>query len=1045
MMRPSATSWMLVALAMLLLTPQGVWAQEPPTTPQTVTIPENLQTETWTISGIYYDNSGDDVMEKTIQIGFNGNDVYLQGISAYMKKAWIKGTLSSDGKSITFATNQFLGYYEFGGDLYPFWFATWNQSSSQVENVTVTYDAEAGTITWPDNIILYESSSDTEVDPYGYYKSIVAITRGGMPEAQTPPEGLEANVKEYRLRCRVLNETTQEYKVFELPIYIAWDDNDVWVKGLCEDLSGAWAKGTYSPVTKKVTFTTGQFYGTIDVFNYYFWYYYFAGYDTINAVMADVVMTFDEETGKFTMSSPEQLLTNGAWKVFYSYHVYRDVTFVPTKDGPATPAQPEITNASIQDTTYPSIFINIPTYDVNGEPIHINELYYRFYYEINHEASMLTLSPTEYKELTSEMTEIPYTFSDDWDIYNYRFYLNMDFSTWNRVGIQSVYRGGNEEHTSEIFWYTLKPYVSDVTFNATNNLTIQKHATITVDGVEKTLDENNKLKEIKNDQIVKLKANEGYKLNSAVFGSDNGVMASDYTGNETWYGTRAESRFYWAVQFDPTTLTSNTLAAIRMKIRDANAGEPVTLSIYSDGNMPLSGTLLYSQEINFAEVDTYETHYLDKTVVFDQTKPLWLVLYQHGSYVASVGRNPVNTNAKIWTYIADTDNPQWLSNETYTPLVYAIYSLPIAEDGSPTFTMPLYDTTVSYTLKRDMTVKVAATVGDGTNEQSYPIEHNDDNTYQLQADNLLDEIAVSDTIVPTTPARLVMGDDYTVIVADADGNALLHGGKPITLENFDYAPGTYTLLVCGIGNYSDTIATNVFELYLRIPAEISYAQTFLNKDKGDVFVNTLTNTGDGEVTYTLAGDNIATIDPETGKVTITGRPGVVTVTATVEDSGLYSYETKSVTYVISVGLPLADPPYDYDDKSIGAHKLALLTVINIAKEIDLTNKTDKSANKLKMVIAECEKLLTSKTVTHEELDEARIRLLTAIDNLEDKAPADADADIANGQNQETTTGAKAVEGQSAIENWYTLNGRKLDKKPTKKGVYILNGKMVVIK
>jgi hypothetical protein len=200
------------------------------------------------------------------------------------------------------------------------------------------------------------------------------------------------------------------------------------------------------------------------------------------------------------------------------------------------------------------------------------------------------------------------------------------------------------------------------------------------------------------------------------------------------------------------------------------------------------------------------------------------------------------------------------------------------------------------------------------------------------------------------------------------------------------------------------------------------------------------------VTYTLAGDNIATIDPETGKVTITGRPGVVTVTATVEDSGLYSYETKSVTYVISVGLPLADPPYDYDDKSIGAHKLALLTVINIAKEIDLTNKTDKSANKLRMTIAECEELLTSKTVTHEELDEARIRLLIAIDNLEDKAPADADADIANGQNQETTTGAKAVEnGQLRIENWYTLNGRKLDKKPTKKGVYILNGKKTIVK
>ena len=28
--------------------------------------------------------------------------------------------------------------------------------------------------------------------------------------------------------------------------------------------------------------------------------------------------------------------------------------------------------------------------------------------------------------------------------------------------------------------------------------------------------------------------------------------------------------------------------------------------------------------------------------------------------------------------------------------------------------------------------------------------------------------------------------------------------------------------------------------------------------------------------------------------------------------------------------------------------------------------------------------------------------------------------------------------------WYTINGVKLDKQPTKKGVYILNGKKVVV-
>ena len=32
----------------------------------------------------------------------------------------------------------------------------------------------------------------------------------------------------------------------------------------------------------------------------------------------------------------------------------------------------------------------------------------------------------------------------------------MDHSTWNNIGLQSIYRGGGEEHKSEIAWYTLK-------------------------------------------------------------------------------------------------------------------------------------------------------------------------------------------------------------------------------------------------------------------------------------------------------------------------------------------------------------------------------------------------------------------------------------------------------------------------------------------------------------------------------------------------------------------------------------------------------------
>ena len=365
------------------------------------------------------------------------------------------------------------------------------------------------------------------------------------------------------------------------------------------------------------------------------------------------------------------------------------------------------------------------------------------------------------------------------------------------------------------------------------------------------------------------------------------------------------------------------------------------------------------------------------------------------------------------------------------------------------FAMPTFDATATYELVRDMAKSVTATM----NASLFRIMEDGQGGYKPVEGMPTPELTVKDELgteaVTMTEGTTAAPADYTAVLQKltSEEGAQEEEWTDVSAEDGPTL-GTFRYAITGQGDYDGTIYSPTFQMSLRIPSEISFAQTSLNKDKGDVFVNTLTNTGDGEVTYKLTGDNIATIDPETGKVTITGQPGVVTVTATVEDSGDYSYETKSVTYVISVGLPLANPPYDYDDQSIGAHKLALLTVINIAKEIDLTNKTDKSANKLRMTIAECEELLTSKTVTHEELDEARIRLLIAIDNLEDKAPADADADIANGQNQENeeTTGVRPIDnGQLTIENWYTLNGRKLDKKPTKKGVYILNGRKVVIK
>ena len=105
-------------------------------------------------------------------------------------------------------------------------------------------------------------------------------------------------------------------------------------------------------------------------------------------------------------------------------------------------------------------------------------------------------------------------------------------------------------------------------------------------------------------------------------------------------------------------------------------------------------------------------------------------------------------------------------------------------------------------------------------------------------------------------------------------------------------------------------------------------------------------TGDGTVTYTSDNVNVATVNSETGEVTIKGT-GNATIKATVADGTNYTYATKTAQYTLTV------------EAATGISDV----------------KTDATEN----------------------------------------------------------------------ANWYDLSGRPLNGKPTKAGVYVKNGKKVVIK
>lgn len=133
---------------------QPVFTKEQPKGPEVVVAPEGLQTDEWAISAMT--NFGDPV-SGYLNIGFDGNDVYLQGLCTYLPESWIKGTL--DGNTITFAGDQYFGFYDDG----PY---THYEFFLRSDGIVFNYDAEAGKMTAEGEIFIYTGGSNLKGDVY---------------------------------------------------------------------------------------------------------------------------------------------------------------------------------------------------------------------------------------------------------------------------------------------------------------------------------------------------------------------------------------------------------------------------------------------------------------------------------------------------------------------------------------------------------------------------------------------------------------------------------------------------------------------------------------------------------------------------------------------------------------------------------------------------------------------------------------------------------------------------------------------------------------
>ena len=390
----------------------------------------------------------------------DGHTAYLQDpISQATNGAWVRAELSDNGKTLTMPLNQHIVYYdevEYG--MITAWVDVTVGDDGYIV-ATPNHDITEATFTIGDDGTISLNGSSGDVDAFecsglgliydddltwaGYADWESVYT----PFAGTPvtlPDG--AVLEDFSMKYVGAdgNETGKMVKVAQV-------DNDIYVQGFSSYVPDGVMKGTIS--VDKVIFPSNQYLGVGN------------GRFMSTLIIDDDYMMlenleFDYDAATRTMTATDNL-TVDAGETMYEF--YGQPVIAPYIDHAAMPANPSVVefvdNGEIGGYNYGTF--NVPIVDTEGNFINPNDLYYRIYFD---DDELFTFGPDEFPYITEFMTDVPYNYTENYDIIlsegnHYIYFYETGFQ---RVGIQSIFRGGGEEHETEIVYLDLKEPVVPV-------------------------------------------------------------------------------------------------------------------------------------------------------------------------------------------------------------------------------------------------------------------------------------------------------------------------------------------------------------------------------------------------------------------------------------------------------------------------------------------------------------------------------------------------------------------------------------------------------
>ncbi len=334
------------------------------------------------------------------------------------------------------------------------------------------------------------------------------------------------------------------------------------------------------------------------------------------------------------------------------------------------------------------------------------------------------------------------------------------------------------------------------------------------------------------------------------------------------------------------------------------------------------------------------------------------------------------------------------------------------------FEMPTYDVNFSYELVRDMSVQMTTKIGDGTDGYRIRLQKNEQTgkyePAEMTVQQMMALVKVHDAI-----------EDYDLTFGVLDANCIVNiyeanenneaTGNPIAFA--DLTPGRYiakAVAATGSAYEGETGMSNIFELYegyqVVIPAGeyVTYykdeAVRLDEKDKNDIELCTITAVEDGKAVLSDNFDAMKANKPFLLKNTTNEEKTILLIPCDEPD----------LAVTVAKEFKGTEGPRDFSKAEMADGDFY---VCNGKEFIKVRGEGTLAPNKAFLFV---EGNNTPASIPFRRSIDGNGEGTTGIDNLN-----------VNDNDNEAT--------------WYDLNGRKLNGKPSQKGIYIKNGKKIVVK